>query len=192
MTLHDEDEWTVEGFLAECDRVISNPPAAPAGFELIDCDATPRHWPTYMPYVAGQHPATCPECEHHAVDDALSKMCCERDHRRWKSWNIWSRISARLYVLGICSSGGGVSYGRCQFCGIGRQHMAPRWRGRRPYVLGVKREAWACLRRGHRRSETDYGLCSTCLPCPSCGSPEPAHEGDCENARERADREAAS
>lgn len=28
-TAVDEDEWTVEGFIAECDRITDNPPPAP-------------------------------------------------------------------------------------------------------------------------------------------------------------------
>jgi hypothetical protein len=175
----DEEEWTVEGFLAACDRITNNPPAAPSGFELIECEATPRHWPIYEAYVDGQYPAPCFICERDELDQQLRKVDCERSHRRWKSWRIWWQINMRLYTLGITSSGGGLWMGRCEFCGIERQHMAPCWRGRRPYILGARREFWTCLRRGHRRSPTDYGLCSVCCPCPSCGSTNPSHDGDC-------------
>lgn len=180
----DEQEWTVDWFLAECDRVAANPPAAPEGMELIECEATPRHWPIYAAHVDGQYPMPCFLCERDELDRALRKAKCDREHRRWKSWHIWWRISSRLYALGITACGGGVWMGRCEFCGITRQHMAPRWRGKRSYVLGVKREAWSCLRRGHRHSPTYYGLCSVCAPCPSCGSTDPAHPGDCCNSRE--------
>ena len=174
----DEDEWTVEGFLAECDRVTENPPSAPDGMELIECGATPRHWPTYVPHVDGQYPAHCFLCERDDLDREVRQLRCEREHRRWKSWRVWLWISTRLYSLGL-STGGGVTYGRCEFCGIDRQHHAPRWRGKRSYVLGVRRETWTCLRRGHRHSPTYYGLCSICAPCPSCGSTDPRHPGDC-------------
>ena len=178
-TFSDEDEWTVERFIADCDRITENPPPAPEGFELIECSATPRHWPTYMPYVDGQYPAACPACQCDAESDANARLRCERDHRRWKSWTGWWRISSWLYMLGITSSGGSVSMGRCEFCGTTRQHRAPRWRGRRVYILGVRREVWECLRRGHRHSPTYYGMCSICCPCPSCGSTDADHAGDC-------------
>jgi hypothetical protein len=175
----DDYEWTVEGFLADCEQIRTNPPLTPDGFDLIECDATPRHWPLYEPYVDGGYPATCLICERDAIGHANDRLRCERDHRRWKSWHIWWLIASRLYVLGITSSGGGVSMGRCEFCGITRQHMAPNWRGKRSYILGVRRETWTCLRRGHRHSPTHYGLCSVCAPCPSCESTDPSHPGDC-------------
>lgn len=69
------------------------------------------------------------------------------------------------------------------------------WRGRRSYILGVSREAWGCLFRGHhiRGREVPYmlGMCHRCLrkcPCPDCGSVAvdadgfPTHEADCGNA----------
>lgn len=177
MTEHEDDrEWTIEGFLAECEAITTNPPAAPEGLELIECEAEPRHWPTYAAYVDGQYPSPCPSCVLDDLSRQNAKLRCESDHRRWKSWNVWSRIASRLYVLGITSSGGGTSYGRCQHCGIGRQHMAPHWRGRRSYVLGVKRETWTCLRRGHRRQESpSCGLCTVCAPCSECGSTDRLH-----------------
>lgn len=178
MITEDDQEWTVEGFIAECDRIGENPPAAPAGFELVECSAEPRHWPTYVAQVDGMYPAPCHMCITENLSRDLNQMRCEKEHRRWKSWRIWDRITSRLYVLGIIA-GSATWFGRCEFCGIGRQHMAPRWRGKRPYILGLQREQWACLRRGHRRSETSYGVCSICLPCPSCGSTDPDHSGDC-------------
>lgn len=175
----DEEEWTVDGFIAECDAILENPPPAPDGFELVECEATPRHWPTYFAHIDGMYDGHCPQCEVLELDRRLSEVRCQRTHRRWKSWNIWSRIASHLYVLGITSSGGGTRFGRCEFCGIIVQHMAPHWRGHRSYVLGLKREAWTCLRHGHRTAQTYYGMCAICCPCPSCGSTEPDHEGDC-------------
>lgn len=180
--IDDDQEWTVESFLAECDRVAENPPTPPDGIVLIECTADPRHWPTYAAYVDGMYESGCPLCERDDLYQQLRKIECDRKHRRWKSWQIWSRISGRLYVLGITSSGGGTWFGRCEFCGLGRQHFAPTWKGKRPYIFGLRRETWACLRRGHRRSDTYYGLCSICCPCPSCGSTDPSHSGDCGDA----------
>lgn len=176
-----DDEWTVEGFLADCDRITDNPPTAPDGMELVECDATPRHWPIYLPVVEGQYPAHCFLCERDDLDREIRRRNCERDHRRWKSWRGWWHISLRLYALGI-TTGGGTTHGRCEFCGVTRQEHAPSWRGRRSYILGKRREWWECLRRWHRYSPTAYGLCSVCAPCPSCGSTDPGHEGDCGGA----------
>jgi hypothetical protein len=168
----DEQEWSLDWFSAEIDRVQANPPAAPEGLELVECTAEPRHWPTYVAHVEGMYPAPCYSC---IIDDyarSERRERCKREHRRWKSWRIWTRLASRLYTLGITSSGGGVSFGRCEFCGIGRQAMAPHWRGKRPYILGAHRETWACLlKRRHRRTPHEgCGLCTKCAPCPECGS----------------------
>lgn len=178
--LTDDDEWTVDAFIAECERVTANPPPAPKGLELLECGATPRHWPTYVAHIDGQYPGHCYDCAIDNLDRANRRLVCERDHRRWKSWSALWWITTRLYALGITSTGASVRYGRCEFCGVGRQHSLPRWRGRRPYILGKSRYWWTCLRHGHRHSPTDYGLCSVCAPCPSCGSTEPTHPGDCD------------
>lgn len=174
----DEQEWSLEGFLADCDRVTENPPPAPPGFELIECEATPRHWPTYSAQVDGMYPAPCYLCmsSEHSKADAMRK--CVAEHRRWKSWNWLYRWSSWAYVTGLTASGGGTSYGRCEFCGIGRQHHAPRFRGKRVYILGKPREWWACLRRGHIYSPLEgrtFHWCSICLPCSGCGSTDPMH-----------------
>jgi hypothetical protein len=179
----EEGEFHLEWFCEEQERVRLSPPPAPEGLQLVECIAEPRHWPMYLAHVDGQYPGPCLFCQ---VDDCSQReriAKCRAEHRRWKSWNIWSRIAGRLYVLGVTSSGGGTSFGRCEFCGIGRQHMAPRWRGRRSYILGVKRETWGCLFRGHRRTEhLGCGLCTICAPCSECGSTDVAHSDgiDCE------------
>lgn len=174
----DEEEWSLDRFMAECDALVANPPAAPDGLELVECDASPRHWPTYVAHVDGQYPAPCMYCVSAAESKQIAQLRCERDHRRWKSWRIWGWVNMKAYVLGL-TAGGGVSYGRCEHCGVGRQQMRPSWRGKRPYILGIRREAWACARRGHRHQATSWGLCSVCAPCPSCGSTNPNHAGDC-------------
>lgn len=172
-----EVEWTVEGFLAECEAMRANPPAAPEGMERIECGAEPPHWPTYVAHVDGMYPSPCPSCQLSDMSRQYAKLRCERDHRRWKSWNGWSRISSRLYTLGITASGGGTSFGGCEFCGIGRQHHPPRWRGKRPYILGVQRDTWTCLLRYHHRRTVlqGSGFCTICLPCPDCGSTATDH-----------------
>ena len=159
------------------DWLTNTPPAAPEGFRLVPCEATPRHCPLYEVAEDVFYDRPCPDC---VASDAYRRereSRCKLDHRRWKSWRIWWRISSRLYTFGVTSSGGGVSYGRCEFCGIGRQHMAPRWRGKRPYILGVKRETWACLIKRHHRRVEHYptGLCAICCPCPECGSTDREH-----------------
>ncbi|TAJ21812.1 MAG: hypothetical protein EPO65_00495 [Dehalococcoidia bacterium] len=178
VALDDEQEWTLGGFMADCERVATNPPPAPEGFELVGCDAEPRHWPTYMAHVDGMYPAPCRDCMLDEHSKAAAKRHCQDKHRRWKSWDIWYRLASRLYVLGITSGGGGTSFGRCEHCGIGKQHHAPRFRGRRVYVLGKPREWWSCLRRGHIYSPLQgrtFHLCSVCLPCSTCGSTDPMH-----------------
>lgn len=173
-----DDEDLVE-YLGRCnDQWTLHPPAAPEGFELIECTAEPRHFPVYMPVDNDLYPAPCPSCIYDALSESRERLDCKAHHRRWKSWRIWQRLSSRLYTLGITSSGGGTRYGRCKFCGIGRQHIAPLWRGKRHYILGVERETWACLiKRHHRRTATHItaGLCSKCCPCPDCGSTDPTH-----------------
>lgn len=170
----EETEWTVEGFCAEVDRISANPPPAPEGFELVECTA--GHWPTYMAHVDGMYPAPCPAC---IIDDYSKRESiarCKAKHRRWKSWRILGWLSSRAYSLGIIASCG-TSYGHCEHCGIGRQHLRPRWRGKRSYILGVSTDDWGCLlKRHHRRTEArDCGLCSICCPCPDCGSTDPNH-----------------
>ena len=147
-----------------------------------------------MAHVDGMYPAPCPACVSDSQSETLARLHCEREHRRWKSWDIWSRIASRLYVLGVTSSGGGTSYGRCKYCGIGKQHMAPRWRGKRSYVLGKPREFWSCLRRGHIYSPLEgrtFHLCSICLPCSQCGSTGPMHRDsiDCPTSPAGSDRD---
>lgn len=179
----DEDEWTIEGFIADIDAMHANPPAAPEGMERVECAAEPPCWPTYVAHVDGMYPAPCMYCVSARQTEQLDRLRCQREHRRWKSWNIWSRLASRLYTLGITSSGGGTSFGRCKFCGIGRQYMAPHWRGKRSYILGLERETWTCWLRGHRRVRLNgSSICVVCMPCPSCGSTEPAHSGDCGGA----------
>lgn len=171
-----EDEEYLDYLVRTAGWPTENPPSAPHGFELIECSAEPRHFPIYMPVDDDLYPGHCLFCERDDLSRQIREHKCRENHRRWKSWRIWWHIAGRLYTLGITASGGGVSYGHCEFCGIGRQHHAPRWRGKRSYILGKRREFWACLRRGHIfREHIGCGLCSVCAPCPDCGSTDPTH-----------------
>lgn len=171
----DEDYVEYLGRVAEHWSV--HPPAAPPGFELVECIATPRHWPEYHVADDDFYPGLCCSCQYDMLRTTASEWECKAKHRRWKSWRILGWLAGKAYVLGIIASHG-TTYGRCEHCGIGRQYHRPRWRGRRPYVLGVFTETWGCLLKRHHRRATSYitgGLCTKCLPCPDCGSTDPTH-----------------
>lgn len=171
------DDEDYVAYLGRCaDHWIGNPPPAPEGFELMECHSEPRHWPEYRVIDDDFYPGYCSGCQYNALRETASKWECRAMHRRWKSWHILGWLNGKAYVLGIIA-GSGVAYGRCEHCGIGRQYMRPRWRGKRPYILGVYRETWICLRHGHRRRESivSRGICTVCLPCPECGSTAPEH-----------------
>lgn len=171
-----DDEDCVEYLWRTGSHWIDNPPPAPPGFELVECGATPRHWPAYSVVDDDLYPGCCPACYSDSQAEKIRELECKAKHRRWKSWRILGWLSSKGYSIGIIA-GCGTSYGRCELCGIGTQHMRPRWRGRRPYILGVSRDTWTCLRHGHRRQESHWsrGLCTVCLPCPECGSTKPEH-----------------
>ena len=158
------------------DVLCETPPPAPRGFMLIPCEASPRHYPEYRVAEDVFYPAPCLTCQFDATYRDLCEARCKLQHRRWKSWRAWGWLSSKGYVLGVIGSCG-TSYGRCEFCGIGRQHHRPRWTGKRSYILGVSTDTWACLRRGHRRQESHWsgGICTVCLPCPECESTAPEH-----------------
>lgn len=168
----------------ECERITENPPAAPDGFELVECNATPRHWPIYAAMVDGMYPAPCYLCLIAEADRLRRQDECRREHRRWKSWRARGWLALRLYTLGIVSSGGGLTYATCEWCSNTTQYHPLRWRGRRPYILGLQREWWTCLlgrganRRPHIPGRHErYGVwCGRCLPCPDCGATEWMHD----------------
>lgn len=170
-----DDEDIVDYICRVGDWLSASPPPAPPGFVLVACEADPRCHPEYRIAEDVFYPAPCTSCQNAANYRSEREQTCRLEHRKWKSWAGLSKINRRLYALGIIA-GSGTSFGCCEFCGIGRQEMRPRWRGGRPYVLGLKREEWACLRRGHRHSpHVACGLCSVCMPCPDCGSIDPTH-----------------
>lgn len=150
---------------------------APPGFELVGCDATPRHPAVYVLAPAGgSYPAPCPHCQLWAEIDA-HRGCEHAGHGRWRRWRVVRWAVGQLYASGLSSSGGGVQWGGgCDRCLVG----GPSWRGARPYVLWVRRWTWRCLRAGHRPAErVAFGFCSKCLPCPDCGSSSAACLVEC-------------
>lgn len=177
----DEGEFHLEWFCEEMERTRLNPPPAPDGLELVECAAEPRHWPMYLAHVDGQYPGHCLFCQVEEQGDRLVEYA-HKGHRRWWSWRIVRWFSGRAYSLGVIS---GSSWSNC-CCSLGAKPVTRLyWRGRRSYLLGVKRETWACLFRGHRRTEhLGCGLCTICAPCSECGSTDVRHADgiDCEAA----------
>lgn len=168
------DDEDYVAYLGRCaDQWTQTPPEAPHGFVRISCL---NHWPVYTVADDDFYEAPCPGCLIDSSYNEANEMRCKAQHRRWKSWRALGWLSRKAYSWGVAAACG-TSYGRCRYCGIGVQHHRPRWRGSRPYILGVSRETWACLRRGHRRAESHWsrGICTICLPCPECGSASPEH-----------------
>ena len=164
-----EVDWT-SWFRGEVDRIEKNPPPAPEGMERVQCDE--GHWPTYVAHVEGMYPAPCLQCIG-AEDRKTIEALKHRTHRRWWKWGITRWFARHGYSLGIIS---GSSWGN--MCGPCGTVTRLRWRGSRPYILGVQREAWGCLIKRHHRRATSHisaGLCTKCLPCPDCGSTDPNH-----------------
>lgn len=167
-----EDEWTVEGFLAECDAMRDNPPAAPEGMERVQCDAEPPHWPTYVAHVDGMYPSPCPACQITEQSKRIEELKHQSHHRWWWKWRAYAWLARHSYSWGITS---GSSWGNmCSHCGTVTQIH---WRGKRPYILGRPRDWWTCLLRYHHRQTLlqGSGFCTICLPCPDCGSTATDH-----------------
>jgi hypothetical protein len=103
-------------------------------------------------------------------------------HGAWRGWRVTRRVLRWAYLVGLLAGYGQGWSSACSGC-----VNVIRFRGKSPYVLGVRREWWFCLLRGrHLRREIDDApyLCAVCAPCPECGSPDPAHEIDVDCERE--------
>ena len=177
-----EQEWSLDWFLADCERVEQNPPTPPEGIELIECGAEPRHWPLYTAHVDGMYPAYCLFCERHDQAKTITEYR-HRSHRRWWSWRIVKWFARHAYSLGIIS---GSSWSNA-CCSLGSKSITRLyWKGKRSYFFGKSRDEWTCLLRyHHRRTEHRHcGLCTICMPCPECGSTGTTHRDgiDCEAA----------
>lgn len=165
-----EDEWTVDGFMAEIQALEDSPPPTPDWQERIECDT--HRWPTYVAHVEGMYPAACPSCIYESQRQQIVELQ-HRSHRPWLwKWKPYAWLARHGYSWGLTA---GSSWGNmCSLCGTTTRIS---WRGRRRYIFGVERETWGCLlKRHHRRTEAvDCGLCSKCCPCPTCGSTDPTH-----------------
>lgn len=168
-----EQEWSVESFLAECDAVRDNPPPTPPGLELIECDAIPRHWPTYVAHVEGMYPAYCEACAWEAGQPRREELEHRAFHRRRQTWRITHWLALHGYSWGLLS-GSSHSWPPC----CGGERVTLNWRGRRVYFFGKPREWWSCLRRGHIYRPLEgrtFHLCAICCPCSGCRSTDPMH-----------------
>lgn len=96
---------------------------------------------------------------------------------RWRQRRWWGWLSRHLYTLGISSGGCHSGHGDGW---IVRNH----YRGRRPYVLGIKRERWGDpwhrIRYGHWPNRVVIGMCGTCCPWPCCGATGLDHAEGCD------------
>lgn len=170
-----EDEDYVEYLGRQGDAWCDNPPPAPPGFVLVECGATPRHWPEYQIADSDFYDAPCSHCQYQALQKSHDP-CRHSHHWPWRRWRITSEVHGWLYSLGVVVGGGWTFDGYCRGCLNG-----VRFRGKRSYILGKRREWWACLRRGHVRGEhVGFGLCGKCMPCPDCGSTTAGHRLGCE------------
>lgn len=121
--------------------------------------------------------AMCPYCVlgDYMERERLARQC---KHWGWRRWRLSHWIAGRLYTSGITSGGGGWAHGDgCNGC----MFSLPRFRGKRVYILFVKRETWRCWLRGrHRRGEeVGFGFCGKCAPWPCCGSITVEHDPGC-------------
>lgn len=175
-----DDEDYAEYLFRQSDAWSLNPPPAPDGFTLVDCDAQPRHWPVYTVTDDDFYEMPCPHCVQQIMMEE-HQGCRHKQHRAWRRWKPLRRVASFLYTSGLTSSGPMIQWGGgCDGC-----VTMPTWdRRKRHYVLWVSRDTWRCLLQGrHLPGDPVFaGLCSKCLPCPECGSKTAGHEPGCEYA----------
>lgn len=155
------------GEIIRCRECAANPPQ---GWQLVECDQ--GHPVMWMPDDEWCYPPGCAYCSYDAFA-AGHRECEHAGHGRWRRWRLTHKLELWAYSMGIVAGGGTRHGGGCRGCLIG-----PRWRGKRPYILGLQREEWSCLRRGHRRRDV-YGWCGVCAPSPCCGSTGYEHAETC-------------
>jgi hypothetical protein len=100
----------------QADEWCNNPPPAPPGFELIECDAEPRHWPMYS--VVDDDFYGGPPCLYctSAVLREQHAPCEHSHHRAWRRWKITRRILGHLYTWRLVRSYGTTYNGHCRGC----------------------------------------------------------------------------
>ena len=181
MTIHPifpeqlEDEDWIDWYQRAFDAVTNEPPAAPAGFVLVPCASTPRHWPTYSLDDGDTEPANCGTCVYNALAET-HRPCEHKQHRAWRTWKASRKVAGWLYTLGLLRGFGTTHSRYCNGCLISIHWSL--FRG--PYVLFVKRETWRCWRAWHRRGdEVGFGYCGKCMPWSCCGSTRRDHTKDC-------------
>jgi hypothetical protein len=154
--------------LVSCRECAASPPE---GWELIEC--TKGHPVMWMPDDQWSYSPPCPYC---SFDDLQARHagCEHAQHGRWRRWRVTHRLVGWAYVLGLVTASACAWGDGCSHC-----LTMVRWRGRRPYILGLYRETWSCLRYGHRRVDVG-GLCAVCAPCPDCGSQTAGHAEACQ------------
>lgn len=96
----------------------------------------------------------------------------------WREWRLTHQLARRAYVLGVIAGRGLSSTGH------GWRLFHIRFRGKRPYVLGLKREKWGypwhLIRYRHWPGPIVWGFCGKCAPWPCCGATGLDHAEDCE------------
>jgi len=99
----EDEEFDLADYLfKKSDWYRANPPAAPEGFKLLDCDAEPRHWPTYDIDDSDYYPGPCPMCiqdnDKARMDDLL-----RRTHwaRHWFRGRKGGKVVRLLHRVGL-------------------------------------------------------------------------------------------
>ncbi|MFI6228577.1 hypothetical protein ACIBCR_14850 [Micromonospora echinospora] len=150
-------------------------PTQVPGLRLVDCDNEPPH--IIFVHDADDYGVPCFQCRlaEYAEQERQARQC---RHGGWHSWRITGRLATLAYGLGI-TSGNAYSYGD----GHDGCVTDIRFRGSRPYILGVSRDTWRCWFSGHRRGEpVGAGFCGKCVPWPCCGAISEAHAEKCPEA----------
>lgn len=149
------------------------------GLRLVDCDAEPRHWMWIVDADDYGHP--CLTCICHEQTESIRALERERDHHwPWRHWRLTGRLASWAYALGIIS---GYSSSTCpDYEGFWCHRFRRSLRGKRPYVLGWRREKWACILRYRHWPGEDIGCmgrCGKCIPWTCCGSTGYDHVEGC-------------
>jgi hypothetical protein len=176
-----EDEDYLDYLSRKADLYQDNPPPAPPGMKLIECDHEPRHWPVYTIADEDFYDGPCSDC---VGDDYRKQLADLKRKSHWRDHPLRGRVPnwivSKLCTLGVIASYGTTFGGDtgCNWCINGIT-----FRGRRTYILGWPTWKWGCvLKRRHRPGEhVGFGMCGKCLPCPDCGTTKADH--DCEQEK---------